>query len=386
MDYRIISADDHIDLQWLPADLWQKRVPAPYRDRAPKVVETGDGPYWVCGNDRWDAWGGRKGAAGAMSGRRLALDRGGVLVPGVLRPTTPALRLEDMARDGVDASVMYGPIVPLLIEDPELRRVCYRAYNDWLAEFCASAPERFVGAGLLPINEPQEAADELRYLKQSGLRHAMFLAARAEPALWDDAWEPLWAAGEETGIPIGFHLGGGVRTGQYSGPLNLHPGNMGVKVSSSPMQMDEPLIGVIFTGALERHPGLRLVLAETGIGWLPYLLERMDESYEKFVDAKEYWDAHGGLRITMPPSQYFKRQVWATFQTDRPGLRLLDFLGADRVMWASDYPHADSTWPDSQKFIAEQFRDIDTGARQRILCDNAKELYGLGAAVTTTSR
>jgi predicted TIM-barrel fold metal-dependent hydrolase len=114
----------------------------------------------------------------------------------------------------------------------------------------------------------------------------------------------------------------------------------------------------------ERHPGLRIVMAETGIGWLPYLLDRMDESYEKFVDAKEYWDAHGGLRITMPPSQYFKRQVWATFQTDRPGLRLLDFLGADRVMWASDYPHADSTWPDSQKFIAEQFRDIDAAARQ----------------------
>ncbi|HEV8472985.1 MAG TPA: amidohydrolase, partial [Methylomirabilota bacterium] len=150
MEYRIISADDHIDLQWLPKDLWQSRVPAGWRERAPRVVDTADGPYWVCGDDRWDPWGGRKGVAGAMGGRRLALERGGVLEPGVLRPTTTALRLADMDRDGVDATIMYGPIVPLLIKDPELRRVCYRAYNEGLAEFCATAPERLVGVGLIP--------------------------------------------------------------------------------------------------------------------------------------------------------------------------------------------------------------------------------------------
>ncbi|HMH76404.1 MAG TPA: hypothetical protein VK547_07245, partial [Candidatus Udaeobacter sp.] len=137
MNYRIISADDHIDMQWLPRDLWQKRVPQAWRERAPRVVETDAGPYWVCGDERWDPWGGRKGVAGSMGGRRLALEKGGVLEPGVLRPTTTALRLADMDRDGVDATVMYGPIVPLLIKDPALRQVCYHAYNEWLAEFCA---------------------------------------------------------------------------------------------------------------------------------------------------------------------------------------------------------------------------------------------------------
>src|SRR5262249_9720112 len=135
MNYRIISADDHIHLQWMPRDVWQKRVPSEWRERAPKVVDTTDGPTWVCGDDKWEQWGGRAGAAGARSGRRTAIDRGGVFEHGVLRPTTTALRLADMARDGVDATVMYGPIVPLLIKDPELRRVCYRGYNDWLAEF-----------------------------------------------------------------------------------------------------------------------------------------------------------------------------------------------------------------------------------------------------------
>src|SRR5437867_4601828 len=167
MEYRIISADDHIDLQWLPKDLWQTRVPAQWRERAPKVVDTADGPYWTCGNDRWDSWGGRKGAAGAQGGRRTAIERGGVLEPGVLRPTTTELRLADMDRDGVDATVMYGPIVPLLISEPELRKVCYRAYNDWLAEFCASAPERLVGAGLIPIDDPIDAAEVVKNLRSS---------------------------------------------------------------------------------------------------------------------------------------------------------------------------------------------------------------------------
>ena len=378
MEYRIISADDHIDLQWLPRELWQRRVPERWRERAPRVVDTADGPYWMCGDDRWDAWGGRTGAAGAMGGRRLALERGGVLEPGVLRPTTTALRLADMDRDGVDATVMYGPIVPLLIPDPELRRVCYRAYNDWLAEFCATAPARLVGAGLVPIDDPVSAAAEVQYLHSIGLRTCMLLAARVATPLWDDAWEPLWEAAAGTDTSIGFHLGGGLRTHVSSGPKAVHPGNMGVRVACSTLQMDEPLCAMIFSGALERHPRLKIVLAETGIGWLPYVLERFDDTYDKFVDAPEYWRRHGGLAIKMPPSAYFRRHVWATFQTDHVGLRLLDTLGDDRVMWASDYPHADSTWPESQKAIEENFKDVTPTARRAILCENARQLYRLG--------
>jgi predicted TIM-barrel fold metal-dependent hydrolase len=206
--------------------------------------------------------------------------------------------------------------VPLLIEDPELRRVCYRAYNDWLAEFCATAPERLIGAGLIPIDDARSAADEVRHLKQLRLRTGMFLAASVTEPLWDEAWEPLWEAAAETGIVIGFHLGG-------------------------------------------------------------YLLERLDDTYDKFLDAAEFWKRNGGLALTMEPSRYFKRQVWATFQTEHAGLRMLDVLGDDRVMWASDYPHADSTWPESAKAIEDNFKDVPTSSRRRILCDNARTLYGL---------
>ena len=205
----------------------------------------------------------------------------------------------------------------------------------------------------------------------------MFLAARVELPLWDEAWEPLWEAAAEAALPIGFHLGGGLRTVAFSGPKATHAGNMGVRVACSTLQMDEPLAAVIFSGALERHPRLRIVLAETGIGWLPYMLERMDDTYRKFLDAEEFWRGHGGLQLTRPPSAYFRRQVWATFQTDHLGLRVVDLLGDDRVMWASDYPHADSTWPESQGAIAENFEGVAAGSRHRILCENARDLYGL---------
>src|SRR5438132_11672664 len=161
----------------------------------------------------------------------------------------------------------------------------------------------------------------------------MFLAARVDVPLWHESCEPLWDAAAEGGTVIGFRLGGGLRTVTFSGPKASDPGNMGVRVACSTLQMDEPLAAVIFSGALERHPKLKIVLAETGIGWLPYMVERMDDSYDKFLDAEDFWRTYGGLRLTMPPSGYFRRQIWATFQTDHVGMRLVDVLGADRVMW-----------------------------------------------------
>jgi len=378
MEYRIISADDHIDMQWLPKDTWQKRVPEKWRERAPKVVDTADGPYWVCDGEKWDPWGGRLGSAGAMGGRRLALEKGGVLEPGVLRPTTTELRLADMDRDGVDASVLYGPIVPLGVPDPELRKVCYRGYNDWLAEFCAQQPDRLVGAGLLPINDPKGAAEELYHLKENGLKQAMLLAAQMETPLWDRSWDPLWEAGHDTGVALGFHLSGGVRSAVNSGPLADDLGNRGVRVAAVPMQMDEALASVVFSGALERYPKLKIVLAETGIGWIPYFLERMDDTYRRFKYSPEQWKKdEGDKKLPLKPSEYFKRQVWATFQIDPVGLRLLDVMGEDRAMWASDYPHGDSTWPNSQSAIEEQFRGIPEATRRKVLSDNARTLYGL---------
>lgn len=366
MEYRVISADDHIDLRYLPPTLWQERAPAALRDAAPRVVDTPRGPEWVCGDRNWGPWG-----RGGHSALKWALDRVGAEGP---RPTTPHLRLEDMDRDGVDASVMYGPVALLEAADPAVRQLCYTAYNDWLVEFCQAAPARLIGAGILPADDPALATEELLRLARLGLRHVMLLAAVADPPLYHPAWERFWAAAAETGIPVGLHL--------IVRPPNAHPevSPLAASVSNgvhAPLQLVDPLVGLIFSGVFERHPRLRVVLAESGIAWLPFTLQRMDREYRKYCEVRDTWARRGETLIPRPPSAYFRQHVWATFQDDQVGLAMLDAIGADRVMWASDYPHPDSTWPHSQAVIAAQMAGLSEAARRKVTCDNARALYGL---------
>ena len=366
MDYRVISADDHIDLRYLPRDLWQSRVPAALRERAPRVEDTPQGPVWLCGEQNWGPWG-----RGGHSALKWALDRVGETDP---RPTTPHLRLEDMDRDGVDATVMYGPVSLLQASDPAVRQLCYTAYNDWLVEFCQADPCRLVGAGILPADDPALATEELLRLARLGLRHAMLLAAVADPPIYHPAWEPFWAAAAETRIPIGLHL--------IVSPPTVPDGVSPLVASVSngvhaPLQLVDPLVALIFSGTFDRYPDLRLVLAESGIAWLPFTLQRMDREYGKYSEVRDTWAARGHTLIPRRPSEYFRQFVWATFQDDKVGLEMLDAIGDDRVMWASDYPHPDSTWPHSQQVIAAQMGNLSEPARRKITCDNARALYGL---------
>ncbi|HEX2171823.1 MAG TPA: amidohydrolase family protein, partial [Dehalococcoidia bacterium] len=210
--YPIISADDHVDLQFLPADVFTSRVPTNLRDRVPHVVQTETGARWIYEGQDLFPHGMQKNGQGLPGAFKGALERSGSLREGELRPTTPKLRLEDMARDGIAAQVLYGPVagmLALMAVNPDTLVACFRAYNDWLAEFCQAAPDRFLGAGIIPFHNPQAAAAEIYHLAELKLPQAMFMAASAAPGLYDEAWEPLWAAAEETGVIIGFHISAG---------------------------------------------------------------------------------------------------------------------------------------------------------------------------------
>lgn len=370
--FQIVSADDHIDMQWLPRDLWTARAPATLRDRVPQVRDSATGAMWYLGDQPLAPY----GVASMGGGLRSGLERGDSVREGEFRPTTPKLRLEDMARDGVSASVMYGPVNPLSTSDPDVRQACFRAYNEWLADFCRAAPGQFVGVGLIPHDEPKQAAEEIYHLADLKLPEAAFLAARVPGPLFDPLWEPLWAAAEETGTIIGLHLGGGARTltDQNRSATAAH---MGTYLTIVQMKMDEAIASVVMGGVLERHPGLRVVMAETGIGWLPYILQRMEHSFDRLKDAEASWRDKGGLPLKLRPIEYFQRQVWATFQEDKAGIALLDWIGEDKVMWASDYPHPDGTWPYSQRAIEEQFGHLPDSTRRKILGGSARALYGL---------
>jgi len=132
------------------------------------------------------------------------------------------------------------------------------------------------------------------------------------------------------------------------------------------MNMAQILMPMIYGGVLERYPHLRMVLGESGIGWIPYVLWRMDSEWE---------DQFKDLSLTMPPSEYWKRQCWATYQTDPVGMKLVDQLGADKIMWGSDFPHPDGIWPDSREYVAREMADLPADIRHKIVCGNAAGLY-----------
>ena len=379
MDYRMISADDHLDLQYLPRDLWTSRLGAGLRERAPRVEERNGAPLWVCGGQVW----GR--CAGAPAPRRpkpnpTAFDRVGI-DESERRPARAELRLADMDRDGVEAQVIYGPITSVVVDDPALNAACHRAYNDWLAEFCAAAPNRLLGVAMLPPTDPAAAAQEVyRLARDSNLRQANLQIAWVKPRLHDAAWEPLWRAFEETGLILSFHVvvfgGGGGQLG-VAAPEAGKPASIFAATKLFMGQFLDPFVDLFAWGILERHPQLKLVMSEAGVGWLPWIVQELDQRFARLYEASDYWAERGGIPLTMKPSELFRRQVWASFQVDPVALSLLEFYGEGRLLWASDYPHPDGTWPRSREAIDAQMARLAPQVRRRLTRDNAAALYGL---------
>jgi predicted TIM-barrel fold metal-dependent hydrolase len=363
---RIYSCDDHLDLPAVPPGLWQARLPRAQAERGPRVVVRDGTPLWVC-EDRVLARSGSSGNTEVLK-KLSAIVRAGIEDDG-FRSGTPKLRLEDMDRDGVFASVIYGPLaIGLPIHDPELQRACYAAWNDWaVEEFNAVAPDRLCVLAFLPSHSPAAAAAELE--RCAGLGHRGAIIDAFEIDLADPGWDRLWAAAAQTGLPISFHLKGGT----WSRQLGYRRGKWQSAAFASvlPLQLDEPLAIMMFSGALERHPGLELVLAEAGVGWVPYFVARMDLEWRNLRAQLDY-------ATSAPPSELFRRQVKVTFEEEELGAQLIPLLGADSCMWASDYPHTDSTFPHSLRAIEAALGSLPATERRKVTATNCARLYGLG--------
>ena len=194
VDYKLISCDDHLDLNMLPEDLWSSRMPAHLKDRAPHVEEKDGRWFWVCDGQNWGSWSGRGKRFSGPKPIFTALDRGGVEDQTERRPGVPELRLADMDRAGVYTHVIFGPVTSIVLDDEELRDTCYRVYNDWLRDFCSVAPDRLLGVPMLPPH-PESAVKELQRLAAQGwVKQANLQVATAEPQISDARWEPLFNA------------------------------------------------------------------------------------------------------------------------------------------------------------------------------------------------
>lgn len=353
---RIISADDHMDIHAMPPDVFEARLPAALRERGPRVVDTEEGPFWVV-----------DGAKVSPSGRKAAgfirSDEHG------FRPGRPETRLEDMDRDGVHAQVVYSPTTTQLrIDDPELRAACLVAYNDWAAEFNAVAPGRLVLLADIPSHDAKAARDELLRAAKLGHKGAIIHQFQGADPVFEPSWHPFWDAAQETGLPISVHLG----PGTHSLRPQLGSWRFPAFVAVVPMQLDEVLSGMIFSGILEQRPDVKLVLGEAGLGWVPYVIERLDHEHHK------YYEKVGDHRLSMLPSEIFARQVYVTYEDEKLGVELIPRIGLRNVMWASDYPHGDSTWPHSRRAIADSpLASLGGEALRRVVSENAAEVYAL---------
>lgn len=375
-EQKLISADSHVNE---PGDLWVERIDKAFRDRAPRVVDNlpgrQPGSYLVLEGISpihltQGLWAGKKPeelpqffqASTYKDARRGGWD--------------PAERLKDMDLDGVEAEVIYTTLGfrQFWFKDAALQQACFRAYNDWLAEYCSHAPKRLAGLALLSLYEIEEAVKELRRCRQIGLKGAMIWASPPEDRPYSaPLYDPFWAAAQDLNMPLSLHAITGM------GPESQAIRAMGreiqlmdryVRAVTGADEVKRSLTVFIFSGVVERFPGLKLVSAENNVGWLPFVIQRWDQAQET---ARYTHPAS----LKLKPSEYFQRQVYATFIDDSVGVENRHQIGVENIMWSSDYPHTASTWPHSREVIARDFKDVPAEEKRKIVRENVTKLYEL---------
>jgi predicted TIM-barrel fold metal-dependent hydrolase len=348
-----------------PDDLWYQILPKALADRLPRSERVGDDEEIVhidgeSFRRRLPKIMTKKGAGG------LTITELSARPPG---SRDVRARVADLDQEGIWAEVVF-PSLGLwqnLLKDPVLVRDAMRAENEWaVSEIQAVAPDRLVPTGQLPLLAIEDAVAEVQHCAEIGM-HAVYLPTGVPEGVDDynrDSWEPLWAAAEEAGMVVAFHIGtDGGDQAMYGGPgaavLNYVETTYGGQKAATKM---------VTSGALDRHPNLKILISEGGATWVPFLGDRMNEGYRQ----------HGMfVRPTLSalPKEILYRQVYASFQHDESAPAALTSMGYQNVMWGSDYPHLEGTYGHTQKTLHELFDGISTEARERITQGAFRELF-----------
>jgi predicted TIM-barrel fold metal-dependent hydrolase len=376
LPYKPISADSHVSE---PPNLYRDYIDPKYRDRAPYVAETPTGgqTYVIEGmgdTGRYTVDVGFMSAAGLApedikAGKHTYAD----IYPG---GWDGKARVADQDRDGVGGEVIY-PSVGMAIcnhPDADFKDACSKAYNRWLAEFVAPAPDRLFGLGQTAVLTPERTVKDLEEIKAAGFAGVMLPCEPSEEDLeYDDpAFDQVWEAAVDLKMPIAFHI------------LTSRRGRPKIRVEAADkrrnmahfhhtlIRANQDVISTfIWGGVFERFPKLKLVCAEADAGWVPHFAYRLDHFYHRHRH-------HQGVDdMSRLPSEQLYDNVYFTFQDDLVALNSLDMMNPRRLLWANDFPHSDSTWPWSQQLLAEQTRNISDADRKAILRDNVVEAFNL---------
>jgi len=371
---RIISSDSHIIE---PPGLWACMEGA-FGDRAPRVVTDEDGDWWYVDGKKTMSF------LGINAGRRFEIDSHALRTSGRFSEVTdaaydPARYLADNERDGIWGSVIYPSQGLVLYAVPTTAVVteAMRVYNDWIADFCASSPGRLKGIGMLNVDDIESATRELERCHRIGLAGAMISVA---PPPWGSYrlpdYDRLWATAEALGMPLSLHVGtdrADPRVGDAAFRLNVKHVPPSRFVNQD-YQVRISLSELIYSGVFERHPGLKIGAIEHELSWIPIFLQRLDYNYTDRPPRGPEWRRFDDP--DMLPSDFFRRNIFVSFQEDPFGLRMRDVFGIDCLAWGSDYPHTESTYPRSMAILEDRLAGLAPAEIRRIVHDNAARLYG----------
>ena len=371
-DMKFISADSHV---MEPGNCYTDYIDPKFRDRAPHIIK---GPH---GGDVYviDGYPNPMPAAGgACAGLNLRSAEFAKLTLNDVHHGAwdPAKRLIDQDRDGVAAEIIY-PTVGMIIcslDDVEYKSACMAAYNRWMQEFVSHAPDRLFGIGQTAVASVDQAISDLQTIKEMGFQGVLM---PTDPCTEEDDYDspifdPLWEAAIDLDLPLSFHIVTSSRDNLLKNYFNGRA-NRGPKANTMTalMRANQDVIGTFIWGnVFERHPDLKLVCVEADAGWAPHLMQKMDHYYHERKD----------LDIDiMPraPSEYFKENVYLTFQDDWIALELINHMNPRQLLWANDYPHPDACWPNSQKLLAKHTEKLNAQEKAWVLRENVIDLYKL---------
>jgi predicted TIM-barrel fold metal-dependent hydrolase len=367
--FKLVSADSHIAE---PPDLWTARMDAQYRDRAPRVIHEENGSIFVCEGALLH----REGI-GLLATKRKYTDPDfrNYTLTGHWRDIPegaydPAERLRELDAEGIEAELLYTSfgLIMYSIPDPEFQLAAFRAFNDWLADFCKTSPKRLFGVAMIPPGDPRRATAELVRCAGMGMRGAMISVTTKSGHGYDHPdYEPLWVAAEDLGIPVSLHVAAGTQTYNQSG-------NKLADFSLAFTPTMYTIAGMIFSGLFDRHPRLKVISVENDAAWPLAMLERMDDRF----DRDQGWASRfNGVTSGRLPSQIFREHIACTFMRDRTAIINRSLIGINNIMWGSDYPHFDGGWPDAAAALAAQFEGVSAADQLKIGRTNAVEFYDL---------
>ena len=384
--YRCVSGDSHLEVD---AKRWIHRVPEKYRERAPRLIRT------ATGGDAWVI----EGQAAKEAPSDLYGGKGrnhwkpfGQTYEGTSGTGSAEQRLREQDRDGIDAEVLYpaqvgGPWFWRSIPDDDAYKAVVRAYNDWPAEeYCAAAPTRLLGLGILPMTHVHDAVAEMEHCATLGFKGVLLSAFPDNKGYPSPADDRFWAATQDMNMPVTIHIELN-RLGERAGPLLKYPredpevlkkmGASGLAEQVSRFHRVGGLnaVQMVLDGLFDRFPNLRVYFAETHAGWIPFFLHMADLRYQRhYTWAEAYLDFKPLKRL---PSEYIREHIYWGFLDDPIGVEMRHHIGVDRLIWATDFPHQESDWPDSGDVVERTFAGVPEDERDKMVAENVVEFFHL---------